>query len=374
MQLPNSFSDFLADIRPSDEQLKEYQEGHKTLRQRMHGDEEISKLLVSDFLQGSYRRSTAIQPQNGQKSDVDIVVVTNLAETPDVDGIATRFEDFLNRYDEYKGNHKRKSHSIGISLEEIELDLVITSAPSETLDDALKEESERTAEILSKSFQASTFLEPIPFEFRNVRTSSGEDWRAEPLRVPNYDEALLDDERWSSTDPLTQISWTVDKNAFCNRHYVNVVKALKWWRRTKCATSKYPKGYPIEHIIGSYCPDDIDSVATGVVRSLEAIRDCPDLNLHVEAGTTPVLPDRGIPENNVWKRVTPDQFATFMDQVTTAASIARNAYNLTTMKASAKRWHDLFGDPFPYDEDDGGSRISFIPPTAPADPSSKRYG
>lgn len=208
----------------------------------MHLDQDIRQILVSDFLQGSYRRSTAVQPQNGQKSDVDIVVVTTLEETSDVNSIAERFETFLNRHDEYKGNHERKSHSIGIGLDEVELDLVITSAPSEAMEETLQEESIRTTEFLRKVFQPSTFSAPIPVEFRSCST---EGWRSEPLRVPDYGEGVGENERWSSTDPLTQISWTVKKNASCNTHYVNVVKALKWWRRSKCAESKYPKGYPV---------------------------------------------------------------------------------------------------------------------------------
>lgn len=57
-----------------------------------------------------------------------------------------------------------------------------------------------------------------------------------------------------------------------NGHYVNVVKAIKWWRRLNAAPP-YPKGYPLEHLIGISCPDGIASVAEGVVRTLEDIRD-----------------------------------------------------------------------------------------------------
>ena len=63
-------------------------------------------------------------------------------------------------------------------------------------------------------------------------------------------------------DPLEQIAWTVEKNANTNDHYVNVVKAAKWWRAYKC-DGKYPKGYPLEHLIGQNCPDNIGSVAEG---------------------------------------------------------------------------------------------------------------
>ena len=55
-------------------------------------------------------------------------------------------------------------------------------------------------------------------------------------------------------------------------HYVNVVKAGKWWRKRN-ADGRYPKGYPLEHLIGANCPDGVGSVAEGLTRTLEAIRD-----------------------------------------------------------------------------------------------------
>ena len=60
MELPSYFSDFLSAIRPTDSQKEDYKTGHKTLRERLNNDEKLGPILVSDFLQGSYRRATAI--------------------------------------------------------------------------------------------------------------------------------------------------------------------------------------------------------------------------------------------------------------------------------------------------------------------------
>ena len=70
-------------------------------------------------------------------------------------------------------------------------------------------------------------------------------------------------EKWDKTHPLEQIRWTVEKNKNCNTHYINVVKALKWWRKTQYPDMKHPKSYPLEHFIGDCCPDDIKSVEDG---------------------------------------------------------------------------------------------------------------
>ena len=76
--VPSHFKDFLSNIRLSDNQVSDLKTGHTTLRKRLEEDETLSKIIVSTFLQGSYRRSTAVKPKNGNKSDVDVIVVTKL--------------------------------------------------------------------------------------------------------------------------------------------------------------------------------------------------------------------------------------------------------------------------------------------------------
>lgn len=78
--VPSYFKDFLSNIRLSDNQVSDLKTGHTTLRKRLEADETLSKIIVSTFLQGSYRRSTAVKPKNGNKSDVDVIVVTKLGQ------------------------------------------------------------------------------------------------------------------------------------------------------------------------------------------------------------------------------------------------------------------------------------------------------
>lgn len=77
-ELPSYFRDFLANIRLTAEQVSELKEAHSTLSERLKEDEDFSKILVSTFLQGSYRRSTIVRPAEGKRVDVDVIVVTNL--------------------------------------------------------------------------------------------------------------------------------------------------------------------------------------------------------------------------------------------------------------------------------------------------------
>ena len=57
MELNSYFTDLLSNIRPTEAQTKELQEAHTRLRKRLLEDEFLGPMIVSVFLQGSYRRS-----------------------------------------------------------------------------------------------------------------------------------------------------------------------------------------------------------------------------------------------------------------------------------------------------------------------------
>ncbi len=81
MELQPQFNEFLANIRPTDTQKEDWKSGARTLRERLKNFEPLKEIVVSTFLQGSIRRSTAIRPLGDKRPDVDIVVVTNLDHT-----------------------------------------------------------------------------------------------------------------------------------------------------------------------------------------------------------------------------------------------------------------------------------------------------
>src|ERR1700720_4360287 len=98
MELSSHFLDFLTAIRPTATQKEDYKKGHKTLRDRLNSDDKLAKILVSDFLQGSYRRATAIRPVGEKRPDVDVIVVTNLPKTENPTTAMNRFLPFLDKY------------------------------------------------------------------------------------------------------------------------------------------------------------------------------------------------------------------------------------------------------------------------------------
>lgn len=372
MKLPTYFSDFLRNIRLTQNQIDDLITGHTTLRERLDNDETLSKIIVSTFLQGSYRRSTAIRPKNEQRSDVDVIVVTKLAKEEYTPEQAMKvFEPFLEKH--YAGKYRYQGRSIGIELSYVDLDLVITSAPSEAEEGILRSESLLNTysiedyEEIAKSFGASSFLSEQLGQFlRFAKSATEPEWKTSPLYIPDRNV-----EKWIETHPLEQIRWTWNKNANCNTHYVNVVKALKWWKRVN-DPENHPKSYPLEHLIGQSCPDGIESVAEGVTLSLEYIvKNFKD---------KPFLSDHGVPEHDVLGRVTEEEYEAFYEKVKDAAVIARKALDAETVEESAEEWRKLFGNKFPEPPKNssnssysGGSHGGFTTRTEKTNPGGGRF-
>ncbi len=346
MDLNSFFTDFLATIRLPNEYAEECRKGHETLRQRLEEDPKLAPIIVSTFLQGSYRRGTAICPNHEQKADVDVVLVTKLSkEEYSPEKVFLLFTPFLDKY--YPGQYKFQGRSIGISLKYVDLDLVIAAAPSESEFGILKSSSVVGYETLEEAGDWMLNKDWLPVGKRPeqkaylTKSAGGtEEWKSLPLYIPDREARV-----WEPTHPLAQIQWTRDKNARCNGHYVNVVKVIKWWHRAQKTLPKYPKGYLIEHLVGTCCPDGIQSVAEGVTRTLEAIT----LMYKNEADQyrTPYCPDHGVPEHNVFRRVSGFDFAAFYGAVTGASRSARQSYDSNDVSQSAIGWRKLFGDSFP---------------------------
>lgn len=348
MEATESFKAFLKDIRLSDALREESKLAHEDLRARIEADERLKPILVDTFLQGSYRRHTGVMPEVGKKADVDVVVVTNLDrfDVEAIDALAI-FQPFLEEH--YPGAYEPQSRSWGIDVGNVKLDLVPTSAPSET-----------TRKFFSKARESGVrgdFVEQLTREsLHRIQKAAGiEDWKDESLWIPDRDAA-----QWDETNPLEQIAWTIEKNATTNDHYVNVVKVSKWWRVGGCP-GKHPKGYPLEHLVGANCPNGVFSVAEGFTLTLENI--VQEYQLKRLMGEVPELWDHGVESHNVWARITFDQFAVFFDAVKEAALKARTALDNGDLDSSIDAWRDIFGEPFP---ERSRKSVAYVAPTARA--------
>ena len=374
MILQSDFNTFLHEVRPTKAMRDDLKTGHKTLRDRLNADKDLKPILVSDFLQGSYRRYTAVRPKGDKRSDVDIIVVTKLDENeyPPKEALAL-FQPFLDKH--YKGKWRPQGRSFGIELSYVELDVVPTSAPAEqeygilqsdavTSDDDIVEARDWR---LHRSWLALNNRSRIDARLLLDQAAGEAEWRAQPLRIPDRDA-----DEWDDTHPLDQIRWTRDKNSRCNGHFVNVVKCIKWWRLEHYTEPAHPKGFPLERLIGEHCPDGIESVAEGVVKTLEAI--VSSYVVLVLTKGKPRLPDYGVPSHDVFHLITGDDFAAFYDQVKVGADLSRRALDSEDRTESGDLWREMFGSKFPAPPNHGSAKKGgFTPPTGPAAPGSGRF-
>lgn len=349
------FNGFLRNIKLTESQIEDCKKGHSTLRELLHKDQDLKDIIVGSFLQGSYRRSTAVRPfEDMKKSDVDIIVVTKLDRIKVTPRQAMDFfKPFLDKY--YKGKYKTMGRSWRIELSYVELDLVPTSASSEAVTELVKSASVQTDQTLEEACDWRLSLSWRPGEalgaMPHTEKSADEQWRKEPLWIPDREAQM-----WDKTHPLAQIAATQVKNANCNGHYINIVKCLKWWRMTQRPKPQYPKSYPLEHLCYLNCSDGVESVAAGVTSALESIRNKYEAD--AISKRTPWIPDHGVPEHNVLKRVSGDDFAAFYQHIKEAAELSRRAYDTEDVRGSVILWRELFGNRFPEPppkrDDDGG--------------------
>jgi hypothetical protein len=364
--LPTYFQDFLKAIRLQEDLRGELQEAHRELTERLDHDTTLKPVLVETFLQGSYKRSTIIDPEEGDQADVDVVVVTGLPERlhPEPATAMDLFIPFLNA--NYRGQWESQDRSFGIRQGRVWMDMVITSAPSEAMKRVLKFRAVRSRLSLEEDADfriREAWIHPeqrtAPHNWQELMKREGEplgSWSEDPLRIPDRTRRC-----WEPTHPLAQIDWTAEKSRRCNGHYLGVVRAIKWWRRRN-PKPKYPKGYPLEALIGDACPNEITSVAEGVTRTFETLEE--RWREMAAQQQTPFIKDHGV-DQNVLGRISGEEFAEFHALVGPASRTARRAFEAPEKEQSVLLWQDLFGGRFPDARGGGG-------PGGPQDPGGGR--
>ena len=335
MKLNTYFKDFLTNISLSEHQISRIKATHKTLRKRLNDDEELSNIIIGTFLQGSYKRYTSISSKNGEKSDVDVVVVLNLDKDEiEPNKIFDLFEDFLKEHyeDKYKFNNK----SIKITLSDVDIDLVIT-IPFDNSDDFDKD-------LFNKSV--------IEFKDEDIDST---DIEKGYLYLPNVNE-----NSWIKINPTAQIINTTSKNKDANGWYIKVVKSIKWWQRLN-----YPdlsvKSYPLERLVFECCPNDITCVAEGVYLTFENM---------VKYDQKPYLKDFAL-ETNVLESISDVEYGEFYSKACEAAEIAKKAYSEEDADESIRLWKKLFGSKF--DDGDTNNNSGFTKPNKKATVPSGRF-
>ncbi len=365
------FTEFMSGINLTDNQRKELITGHETLRKRLKGYDDLKDVIIETFLQGSYRRSTIVRPKGVENADVDIVVVTKLSEEEYSPKEALMlFESFLDKY--YSEKWRLQNRSIGITLSYVDLDIVITSAPSEAEQGIYKTAAVTTNKNISESkdwILNEKWVDVLDsFSLSKtallVEAQQQAEWKTEPLRIP--DVGL---ECWDDTNPLEQMKITRKKNRNTNGNFVQIVKAVKWLRLFKYPDSPKPKGFPLERIIGEYCPDEVHSIPDGIEKTFSIFID--ECSSYYNAGTKPVLPDYGVPHHDVLAKTTSEEFSALYEQISDDLEIVKKARECTDQFKSCEFWRKLFGNKFPLPPNDTSK--GYTEPDKPANPPSTRF-
>lgn len=374
MELPTYFDDFLRDTNPTPHQRQVMVREHGLLRERLMDDPVLKPVLLATFIQGSQRRFTANQGTKNHPCDVDVVAVTKLPRSRTTAAQAHQiFQPFLEHY--YRGRYKAQDRSWCITVDdEITIDLVPTSEP---------DSPELQERILMRSLQdwsGEPGGRPASGEFRSLSEAVLQDARrdrdfdqSEPLWIP--DRSLLS---WEKTHPLFLIGWTARRNESTDGHFIHIVRSTKWWRRDVEPLPKYPKGYPLEHLVGECCPVGVKGIAIGLTETLkEMARRYAQEAARKQA---PVLQARGItnPLVDVMRRVSGDDFAGFHARVSAAADVAQKALDAQSVYESATLWRKLLGDKFPpppAEQPGKGPTIigGYRKPDYPARPEESRF-
>lgn len=375
MKLETSFRVFLQEIALTDPEEKNLKKAHDDLKKNLKEFSENSdfkELISTEFIQGSLKRKTCLKARPEKRSDIDVVIVTKLheAEFSPQDAQA-KFLPFVEKY--YSGQYKPKGRCIGVTLDDCDtdLDIVITSNPTEAqlgflkealfknIDDLQNWEGEELQKSLDKFYKVARLDGMV-----KLSESNPEDWKIEPLRIPDKDA-----KQWQDTNPMAQVYWTIRKNQKCNNLFLPVVKSIKWMRESFGKFPEFPKGYTLEHIVGDCCPEGIVSIADGVTFTLEEIVN--RYRPYIQREEVPVLNDRGV-NTNVLSRQKFSHFLEFYNRIAEAAVLARLALDADESHHSSKIWRELLGEEFPLSDKPDGNK-AYKAPTGIPESEKKRF-
>lgn len=294
MEIPSYFRRYLRAIQPTIPNRERAIQLHTNLQNVLQGDETFQDWYGSTFLYGSYRRNTAIQPIK----DVDVCVVLDINYTEHTpESVVRRLRRVLER-NGYEDKTALQRRSVRIDLSGTTLDVVPVVAP---------------------------------------------DGLDEPLLIP--DRTLTE---WVDTHPKQHLETASRLNEESNGCYIPFVKIVKAWyryQRTGVERPK-PKGFTLEALVAQYQDADAPTYAERFVNFLDNL--WGDCGAAMEKGIFPVVPDPGVPGENLRLSFTEDETKEFAEVVKASLADAKAALALDgTHREAALAWRGVFGLKFP---------------------------
>lgn len=292
MAKQKDFDSFLSNIEPSKTTKKYISRVQNNLRDYLKTHEEYKNIHVQTFLSGSYAKNTSIRPTlyDGNR-DVDIVVETNYFSDSNSCDVLQELKEVLEEKELYS-SAKLQSHSIGIELEGIDVDIVPV---------ILSDEEEK------------------------------------------FCIGSSDKDEWKITDPKGHTTWSSEVNSNSAMKYKPLVKMLKWWRRTNCPEeTKYPKGIVLEKIIADNLADSEVNTEEYLIATMQSIVDSYKED-YVDEGIMPEVFDPCIEENDLLAKYKLSDFEAFIMNI-------EEHLNLIAENGTGNEvWKTILGNEFPSD-------------------------
>ena len=292
MATQKDFNSFLSNIEPSSTTVSYISSVQNNLRDYLANHPNYKEIHIQTFLSGSYAKHTSIRPKlYDGKRDVDIVVETSYNTTHDSIEVLQEMYETLKGKDIYS-NAKIQSHSVGIELEGISIDVV-----------------------------------PV------VCSDDGD----------RYCIGSSDCNEWILTDPKGHISWSSEINSDNSMKYKPLVKMLKWWRRSNCPEEiKYPKGLALEKIIADHLPDSNLNTEEHLIKTMQTIVDT--YKIHLDVGVKPSTLDPCISENDLLANYKYTDIEAF------TLKLSEHLELINKDGTSNDSWRIIFGNEFPKDD------------------------
>lgn len=317
MATETQFEALLSDIEQSKTTRKQISKEHQKVRGFLKEHEDFNLVHRHTFLTGSQARHTAIRPKTIlgeiERPDADVIVVTNheLENTPN--DVIQFLRDILEQ--EFDLDEQEHTRSVGIYSGEVELDVVIVIAPSNSWE--IQDSEDLTIEALSER----------------------------QLYLPD-----IANNQWIETNPPKQIKWSTKVNDDTRCYFKPMVKLLKWWRRENSTklTGRHPKGFVLECLIAECMPKDAIGYEDAFLKLLSNIKN--KYGPLVGLKQVPCIFDPGVASNNVFSRVSFDEFESFYNLITTHNELAQTAVKKGDTFEALELWREIFGSRFPASE------------------------
>lgn len=289
MAKQKDFYTFLSNIEPSNTTISYISSVQTNLRDYLANHQNYKRIHTQTFLSGSYAKHTSIRPKlYDGKRDVDIVVETSYNTTHNSIDVLQELYDTLKEKDIYS-NAKVQSHSVGIELKGISIDIV-----------------------------------PV------VCSSDGH----------KYYIGSSDCNEWIITDPKGHINWSSEVNSENNMKYKPLVKMLKWWRRSNCPEgTKYPKGITLEKMIADNLPDCNLNTEEHLVQTMQYLVDA--YKPYLDMGLKPSTFDPCISSNDLLEKYALSDIKEFIQKLSEHLEI------INQDGTNNESWRKILGNEFP---------------------------